>query len=164
MGFPTRPSRASFGPAQYQNKGGPVKGRVRNPQEEIDAPIVNLFAWQLAGAGLMVPLAWCVVDGVTGDMLGGHEAWDPYGSFVPEVGRDSDGAYTVEYPVSVANESGALVPLSFIGATVSIGGTSVFPGVRVPEWRIVDGRTIEVLTKTTAGTLIDVPRFLLQVW
>ena len=163
MGFPSRPSRAAFGPT-YRNRFA-----VTEDDTEMGADIVNLSAWQIAGAGLMVPAAWCVVDGATGDLIAAAECWDPDLEFEPATERVDDGVYMITYPATAPDEQGNDVAISLVGADISIGGTDVFAAPAVARWRIEAGRIIHVETRQAAASadpsmLLDVPRFLLKVY
>jgi len=106
-GFPTRPTRATFGP--------PLENRrpVRNPRRELDASLASLAFWQVAGLGVVAPIAWvlCAKSGDLGDevtVVSHAEAWNPDGALPgPEVERTAGGIYLVEYAASYPDADGA---------------------------------------------------------
>src|SRR5688500_9328823 len=90
-GFPTRMSRAAFGPT-YVNAF-----KVNDPTKEIDASVYNLAFWQLAGAGLVSPRAviFCDASGSACTTLEQFLAWDPFHSLDLLLWvRASTGVYT----------------------------------------------------------------------
>lgn len=109
-GFPTRPSRATFGP-RLENRRP-----VRDPRREFDASFANLALWQVAGLGTAGPIAWvlcAVADDVS--VVAHAEAWNPDGALAgPEVTRTAGGIYLVEYAANYPDDDGVDTPLALL--------------------------------------------------
>ena len=103
LGFPLRPSRSSFGPEMAD------RVPIKNPRQQVPASAINALFWQVAGCGLLVPLARVVVTDINAVAVAAHwEAWNPDGSLgAPTVERINTGDYAVTYASSYLDEDGA---------------------------------------------------------
>lgn len=122
-GFPNRPSRRKFGPELSNPKV------VKNPRQEADATAVGLSFFQVAGAGLMVPRAWAILDGSDGEnvvITARAESWNPDRKVVapylaPSVSYDGVGEYSIEYETSYPDDAGNSVVLApLFGGAIAI--------------------------------------------
>lgn len=148
-GFPTRPSRAAFGP-KPQNRGG-----IRNPAEQLDADTADLAFWQIAGCSGVADGAWALLtwNGVSmpAAPAASFEAWDPNGEGTPTVGRTGTGVYTVTYAASYPDKDG-------IEVTTNIIAAKAFPqtasDVRATVL-VTSGRIVTVYLRNAAGAAVD---------
>lgn len=119
-GFPRRPPRQEFGPEPKN------RYPIRNPEKELDGETIGrLLFHQLAGSGLVVPLAWLTVltsagGGGTATLLARDEAWNPRyettGVYAePDVTRVSAGVFDIEYAANLPDWSGENQPVEFKG-------------------------------------------------
>jgi hypothetical protein len=106
-GFPTRTSRAAFGPT-YVNSF-----KVNDPQKEIDASIYNLAFWQLAASGLATPRAviFCDASGTGCTTVEQLLAWDPFRVLGLLVWvRTGTGVYTCQFAATYPDMDGNAIP------------------------------------------------------
>lgn len=110
-GFPARPGRTAFGPTFEDAEP------VRNPKRNVGATLVNLMAWQLAGAGLVVPRAVvaCRVNGsaiaVTEQLL----AWDPKRELADVTTNYLGvGDFRLDFASTYDDESGTATPFDIL--------------------------------------------------
>jgi hypothetical protein len=146
-GFPVRPSRSAFGPTPKNREP------VNDPEEELDADVADLLFWQVAGLGIVGPLAWVQFTGASATLLASGEAYDPHEVIAPPtVSRTGGGIYVVTYPATVIDRKGEERVLSlrwakpFPQATVNVNAVAK---VRA------DGRTVDVLVYNSAGSGTD---------
>jgi len=162
MSFPIRPSRSSFGP-------DPVNTRpVRDPSRELDGEKVGrLMFHQLAGLGVVSPLAWLLSDGATTTpaLLAHAEAWNPNGLLTtpydpPVITYDGTGLFTIDFNAQYPDHTGALqtLALSFGAGHPTVRSGS--PQEVIAEVTAANQVQIEVFD---GGALADVPWALL-VW
>jgi len=125
-GFPTRPSRRSFGPLTLQDRTP-----VRQADQEVGAQAMSLTWWQLAGLGLVTYTAWVLFhwDGANVQIDASGEAWDPESQFVPSVQRTSAGIYVVTYAATYPDENGQSIATNLRYCEVVSQGTTIAPGV-----------------------------------
>lgn len=145
-GFPVRPTRAAFGPTRV-NEGVPV-----DLTKYVTAENFNLDHWQVAGCGLVVPRAWCLLSSA-GAILAAAEAWDPDSASAPTPTKGSAGIYTLTYDATYPNKDGVQQATNLLFGLVAVqalGGDWV--GVAVPQ--AANGRIVDIQLKT-AGTLTD---------
>lgn len=167
-GFPVRPLRQAFGPEPRN------RTPVRNAEFEMDGETVGrLMMHQLAGTGLMVPLARLVIltastPAIT--LVERYEAWNPRGLVTsphgaPALARAAAGDFTITYAAQIPDWSEAAQPLVFQGGVASFvaDDTNVYTArvipttpassvVRVrgwqwtaPDWVAADGRFLVLL-------------------
>ena len=125
-GFPTKPTRTSFGPT-YVNRYP-----VREPNKEIGDTIANQLFWQVAGLGVVSPIAIAqiVFDGAGAGTLGfSAEAWDSDGGSVPTLVDVGTGIFRLEYSATVNDETGAAIALAFHSAKAYGLSTSTANGL-----------------------------------
>jgi hypothetical protein len=119
-GFPGRISRAAFGPTMQD------EGRIRNPNTDFGASLVNLLLWQVAGMNGITPRGFqlCTISG--GVLSKGRKwlAWDADGALPAsafDVVRSGTGVYTWALSSSTyADKDGTMV-------SVAIDTVLVFP-------------------------------------
>src|SRR5690242_6338845 len=106
MSFPTRPTRASFGPTLKNARP------ITNPTQQIPDSAFNSLFWSVAGMGGLSPMAMVLCTAVGGVIaIASHwEAWAPNGDGVaPTPARTSAGLYTLQYAAQYPDENGAQV-------------------------------------------------------
>ena len=147
MGFPTRVSRNAIGPTFAERYG------VSDPTKEVGKDFFNLASWQLAGAGLMVPLVWALMhwDGAAMVLDGSAEAWDPNGAYLPTLARTSAGIYVVTYAATYPDETGTPRAPGLTWCQVISQGATIAPG----QGTITSARIIT----TAIGKLSDASAF-----
>jgi hypothetical protein len=146
-GFPLRPNRTAYGPDPQNRRP------VRNPKQELSADIGKLMMWQLAGAGLVVPMAWlyCTVAGGVLTLVSFAESFDPVGTIPPAVVRTSQGLYTVAYPSTAPDENGTTTAVSLtFGLVIPQSSASRFG---IPER--VDAQHFTLRIRDDAGAVQD---------
>ena len=147
-GFPTRPSRSSFGPVVLVNRYP-----VRRNDREIGAETFMLGWWQIAGLGVVTDLAWATLawDGAAVAVAGNGEAWNPGGGFTPAVERLAAGTYRLTYPTTANDESGTATPIALRAAKAFPQGSAD----RRATAEVTDGHLVTVYLRDAAGTLVD---------
>jgi hypothetical protein len=147
-GFPTRPSRTSFGPVVLVNRFP-----VRRNDREIGADTFMLGWWQLAGLGVVTDLAWASItwDGAAVAVAANGEAWNPGGGYTPPVERVAAGTYRLTYPATANDEAGVAVPVAFRGAKAFPQGS----GDRRATAEVTGARVVTVYLRDAAGALVD---------
>jgi hypothetical protein len=145
-GFPARPTRTGFGPKPTNRK------TVNNPLKEGGADLFDLVFWQLAGAGLMVPLAWVLVDGATGGIILSDESWDAERAAVPTVTHPVAGTYAVEYASSYLDKDGVAVTTALKACSVH---AQTITGHRGEGLLQVNNRICDIRIRDGAGGLDD---------
>ena len=148
-GFPTRPSRAAFGP-KWQNRGP-----VRRPEQDVGAAAMNLLCWQAAGAGVAGALAWALLrwDGATLSLAASGEAWDSDGLVVPAVVRASAGVYVVTYAATYPDADAVAVATSLRGGHATAQATAPIVGaVEMTDPRTAKVRLWDLTTGTPVAT------------
>lgn len=116
LGFPIRPTRSSFGPTPVD------RYPVRDPARELAADVGDLMMWQIAGLGVVAPVAWALVElaiGPTVSLIASAEAWDSAGASLPTVSRSGVGAYQVSYAATVTDKDGDSQTTNLLAATVA---------------------------------------------
>jgi hypothetical protein len=157
MGFPTRPSRAAFGPRTLKDR----KTVVDN-SKEIGATTFELMFWQLAGLGIASSLAWVLFhwNGVDVVIDASAESWDPYSVYVPDVTRTSAGVYVVTYAATFQDERGTTVATALKSCEVIAQGSTIAPGVgAITSSRIVT----TTIKKMSDGSAYDPAGVLVRV-
>ncbi len=154
-GFPTRPSRASFGP-------DPINSRpVRDPAMEFDGEKYGrLMLHQLSGLGVVSAMAWAVLDllNPTPAILSRAEAWNPNALVnasypAPVVSRSAAGLYFFEYAASYPDHSGIARTLDLKFAAVC--DVSSDANVHHCKAYIIGPRTIGIRTWDSANAAMD---------
>ncbi len=115
-GFPTRPSLLTFGKEKLKNHGASL-----NPEKEVSAEQVNLLKWQVAGLGIVSPLANALVLD-TGALSSAGAVWNPKGlpGLHPTVQKTGTGVYVVTWAAEYEDETDTM-------RTVSIAWARAFP-------------------------------------
>jgi len=122
-GFPTRPSRAAFGPTRSDTYP------VVDPTRYVAASIFNLEHWQTAGLGVVTPLAWAeiLISGADAASLGeSSEAWDPAGVYVPAVSKIGVGHYRITYATTYPDELATTVVTNLRWAMATVQSSTFF--------------------------------------
>lgn len=155
-GFPNRPDLASFGPTLVD------VAAVRDPTREVGAALLNLMRSQLAGMGIVLPLALLRFSAAPSPaVLARAEAWNPRGltsaPFAdPQLTRNGAGDYDVVYTSPVTDADGASAALSFTFGfgTVVTPSQTVFRHVMVTP---LSGNSagVKVRVLDAAGGSID---------
>jgi len=148
-GFPTRTTRAAFGPTKINATTGLV-----DPSRYQGANEVNLDYWQTAGMSLAVCRAWALVtwDGATAvSLTASGEAWDPKAQYVPTVARASAGVYTVTYAATYLDETDAAVSTAILAASATPQSSSA----RHATCTISSSRIVNVFVFDAAGSAAD---------
>jgi len=162
-GFPNRPDLATFGPRAVDTRP------IRDPSREMTAAQWNLLRFQAAGLGLVSPRAVFEIEGVDDGTIRWHaEAWDVEGGGdlgPAEITRNGAGDYTVAFPATALDESGAEAALAFVGALAGVTNpspTTLFHA----QAGIVDGNphAVRVCVFNAAGTKVDEQRVTVVVW
>jgi len=156
-GFPTRTTRAAFGPTKRNATTGLINAELYQGATE-----VNLDYWQTAGMSLSAPRAWALVtwDGATAvSLTAGGEAWDPTNASVPTVARTGAGVYTVTYAATYVDETDTAVATSLLAAAVSPMSSSS----RHATWTISSSRIVNVYMWDAAGVAADAS-FFVTAW
>lgn len=152
MGFPTRILRQAFGPLALLSK------RVALwPDKEIGPALQKLVLWQLAGLGLGGSMVWGVFtsSGANPTFVAGGSTWRPDDQSFANPGtklRSASGSYEIGYSASYADETGASQSLGLSAAIAVPLGLTDMRGVADVR---VDGRTIDVRLRNSAGALTD---------
>lgn len=151
-GFPTRVSRAAFGPA-FENKRSVV-----NVNKELGKDTVELFAWQVSGMNVVSPIAFATViyDGANYVLDVNEEAWDPNGSgAAPVLSRAAAGNFRLTYLASYTDNAGNTVTTNLRAAKVVPNVTTDIVGVAEVQ---SDKRVIEIrLRNGSTRALTDAP-------
>jgi hypothetical protein len=122
-GWPQKITRAALGPI-YENAS-----KVTNPKKNLDAGILNLLAWQVAGLNGTAPrgLVRCTLSGTVVTVTHQWFAWDPDGALAKMAWtRSSTGVFTWTLPGtgSYADANGISVPAGLIGCSPIYQGTA----------------------------------------
>jgi len=163
-GSPNRPGLTAFGPFPKQN---PIP--VKNPKTQLDAGMMSLLIWQVAGAGLVMPKVWAALDGTSGLVLNAHgEIWNPNGSVSPPlVTYSAVGRYSVQYGSVFEDENGNAIAsnLQFPIAIPLSPPAQPFGSIphRNAAASITDFTVAVELKSADASTYVDGP-VLLLVW
>lgn len=148
-GFPTRTTRAAFGPTKRNLSAG-----LMSPEYYQGASEIELSHWQVSGMSLAVCRAWALVtwDGATSmSLTSSGEAWDPRAEAVPTVARTSAGVYTVTYAASYNDETGTAVSTALLAASATPQSNSA----RHATCTISSSRIINVFVWDAAGSAAD---------
>jgi len=152
MGFPTRHSRAAFGP-KFRNAK-----KLTNPEHDIGDAQFNRLFHQVSGMNLVSAMAYLTAhwDGAAMVLDSHAEAWNPDGSVVspydpPVLARSGAGIYSVQYEpqypdendelqtIDVQNPRGFLVDYTgaaYIGILKAERTDARTIAVRVYEWQV----------------------------
>jgi hypothetical protein len=153
-GFPTRSSLLAFGPEKLKDQGASL-----NPEKEVSAAQVNLLKWQVAGLGIVSPLASALVLD-TGALSAAGAVWNPKGlpGLHPSVQKTGTGVYVVTWAVQYEDETDTMRP-------VSIAWARAFPqggAFRLARTSIV-GTAVTVEVAEAASVAAEDGTFLLEV-
>lgn len=160
-GFPARPGRSAFGPT-YLNRY-PVRDNTR----QLDATVINLAMWQLAGAGRCAPLGVIHYDGSADTVTAYAFAFDPNGQLTVEDDPDADvrveklgtGTYRVTFAATYQDQRGESV--TFVPAAVV---PVVQDGAsQVAALAAVDGQVATIEIRDENNALLDGELFI-RVW
>lgn len=112
-GSPSRPDRSNYGPTMVN------RGAVRDPERDLDADVWNLLAWQLAGAGLVLPrvMLHFTLSGAPA-IIRRAETWNPARATTgvyadPSFTVNGTGDITITWPSSVPDDAGNTVNIAF---------------------------------------------------
>lgn len=146
-GFPTRHSRAAFGPTPSN------KYPTRNPAKEGDAATFDLVFAMVAAASGALPLAWAILDwdGATLTLGSAFESWDQSASIVPIVARSAAGIYTLTYDATYPDKDAVSIATNLRGAIVVPQTTSDLRAVG----SISSNRIVDVRVRDSAGAAAD---------
>jgi hypothetical protein len=149
-GFPTRPSRATFGPT-------PVNvAPVKDPDRYLAADIGDLMMWQISGLGVASNQAWALLDFTGPSTLtfdSGGEYWDPDDDQAdPTPTRNGTGDYELEYAATYPDKDGTAITTSFTAAKAFPQTTSDYRAVASID---VDSRTVLIKIFDSAGSPVD---------
>jgi hypothetical protein len=149
-GFPTVPSRASFGPT-------PVDvAPVRDPDRYLAADLGDLMMWQISGSGVAVSKAWALLDFTGPSTLtfsAGHECWDPDDDQAdPTPTRNGTGDYELAYSATYPDKDGTAITTSLIAAKPYPQTTSDYRATAKID---VDNRTVLIKIYDSAGSPVD---------
>jgi len=148
-GFPTRTTRAAFGPTKLNLSSGLI-----SPEYYQGATELNLAYWQLAGLALAGSRAWVLVtwDGATSvSVTAAGEAWDVTAASAPTVARSAAGVYTVTYAATYVDETDTAVAVSLYGANI----TPMSSSSRHATFTISSSRIVNVFMWDAAGAAAD---------
>lgn len=148
-GFPTRPSRATFGPTPEN------RYPVVDPAYELDADIGDLMMWQTAGLGAISASAWAFVHytaPATVAVTYSAEAWDADGAYVPTVSRTGAGDYTVTWAATYPDKDAVSQTLSLLWARAHPQSASALSATAVIE---ADRHSVRVYIYDAAGAATD---------
>mgnify|MGYP000882923434 CR=1 FL=1 len=151
-GFPTRLTRAAFGPTKRNLSAGLI-----SPEYYQGANEVELSHWQVSGMSLAIHRAWALVtwdgaDGATSvSLTASGEAWDPRAQYVPTVARTSAGVYTVTYAASYPDETATEVSTALLAASATPQSSSA----RHATCTISSSRIVNVFVWDAAGIAAD---------
>ena len=156
-GFPTRTTRAAFGPTKRNVSTGLITAEYHQGATE-----VNLDYWQTAGMSLAVCRAWALLawDGASLTLSAAGEAWDTTAASVPTVARSSAGVYTVTYEATYVDETTTAVSTALLGAQ----GTAQGSACRIVTCTISSARIITVRVFDAAGSAADADGVLVTAW
>lgn len=142
-GFPNRPSRTAFGPKPAN------RAPVVNPAQQIDGPTIgDLMMWQLAGGGVVSPLAWAFIPIAAAAIDVANvvtaEAWNPNKDQVaPTPTRTALGVYQVQYEATYPDKDGNAI------------NTALTFGAPIPQGLGASGQPcFATVTKTDARTFV----------
>ena len=150
-GFPARPHDSDFGPALVDTR--PVRDETR----EASSRRLNLRQHQIAGMGLVGPLAWvryAILGGPVVSLLRHAEAWNPSAASgapftAPVLVRTGVGIVEIEWAATYPDETGALVSpgitdaYAFGAGLTFLGDAGVHAHVEVLTVRKVRCRTFD---------------------
>lgn len=144
-GFPTRTSPNAFGPVLV-NRATP-----RHPARDVGADRLNLMRWQCAGSAVVGPLASILIKNTAGtpSIEEQTNGWHGTGATITDQGV---GHYRLTFPATVADETGALIPLDFTSATVTCENAGSFC---IGTYTIVNAYTVDIKICDMAGAAAD---------
>jgi hypothetical protein len=148
-GFPTRTTRAAFGPTKRNLTTGLI-----TPEYYTGATETNLNYWQTAGMTLAICRCWALVtwDGATSvSVTAAGEAWDPTAASAPTVARSAQGVYTVTYDATYVDETDTAVSTALYGALIC----PMIASSRHATFTITSSRIINVYMWDAAGAAAD---------
>jgi len=124
-GFPTRPSRTSFGP-DYEDERP-----VQDSKREVGAGIFNLGFWQLAGVGRVSPrvVLFCAVAGSACTTVQQMLAFDPDGLLgLLTWTYNGAGSYSIAFASQYPDELGNDINVSLLGGIALSASSSPLVG------------------------------------
>lgn len=155
-GFPNRPDLAGFGPTLQDTTA------VRDPTRHVGAALFNLMRHQLAGLGIVLPLAMLRFSAAPSPaVIMRAEAWNPRGLTSapfdnPALTRIGTGNYEVVYTSPVTDDAGvsAVLAFSYGLGTVVTPSQSAFRHVMVTP---LTGNSagVKVMVLDAAGSGVD---------
>ena len=156
-GFPNRASRLDYGPEPIDRRP------VTDPEKELGAGIGRLMFYQLAGCGIMVPVAWCHLTAAA-VIVSRAESWNPDAKTgapytAPTLTHPGAGQYTIEWAAQYPDhDQVSLRTLNFKWAAAFVQGS----GDYTASAAVVNPHKIGIWTRS-AGALADLP-FAAAVW
>lgn len=160
-GFPTRPTRAAFGPTPIN------RYQPRDPARDFGAEIGDLMFWTVSGCGVVVPQAWVVVKVIAGpdwELVASGEVWDADGALLPTVARDGLGTGTIEYAATYPDKDGSNVATSLKGVSID---EQVLSNLKEARAKVnANGRVIDValFASGVANDWAVGDEFLVRAW
>ena len=167
MGFPTRAAIDDFGPEIAGNTRA-----VRDPTKELDFRSWNLMRHQVAGLGLVAPLALLQFTSANPPVIQARaEAWNPKrlstGLFAdPTPTRNGAGDYTWAWTSPTVDEQGNSVPVTFtyaMGWVVEADNPGTLKHVRCAVLTANRNR-IRVKRFDAAGSLEEAGSIVVLAW
>ncbi len=160
-GYPDTPNRTAYGPTYLD------KRPVLDPAKEPSAALMNLIAWQLAGASATVARAVIIFDPTLNAGLGGITyqslAWDSNGTgsavpFVIQGVGDYDFNFAATYPDQNDVETQFIVR-----AAMAFGQNAASQVQATTQVRVDSPQQVTVNVGDEAGAVTDAT-VIVQVW
>ena len=149
-GFPTRPTRAAFGPTRKDDGVAPDDARYYG------AGHINLDLWQGAGMGIVVPraVAFINLNGAAPALAWDTKAWDPnLVAAAPVFSRQAQGQFRLLYLATYPDETGAAMATALKGALVVIVLHLLWRTWRGYDWVAASGWTLLAISVTSTWLL-----------
>lgn len=108
-GFPTRISRALFGPKRQDLY------KAKDEKNFISAWFFELLFWQVSGLNQSAPLASGLIDN-GGALLAHEESWAPDGGTAPGIAHPATGHFQLTYAGTYTDEEDQDVPVALTRA------------------------------------------------
>lgn len=153
-GFPSRPTRTTFGPPLVNVRP------VSQPDKELDAGIVDLAWWQMAGASRTTALAVVIYNGTTQARVFQGLAWDASNKQAPiPAVKVGTGQYTFTFASSYPDEKGQQISFTPRAAIAFVQGAAA----QIQAVCTINGQAVSVEVANQANTHVDAT-FMMMVW